>query len=166
MGMQGTHAALTNEQFAQFSALADDASKFSFLFEFTQSEPTWTNNSDKSWEALLRCFREVDSLPEAFEVERTDPLAQVFFGGRSVSGEFDYGPIYMLEAEEVITIAGALQRIDREWLVCRFERYGHGSYAMGQGEDDVEYLWHWLGECSRFFRRAADERRYVLFLLW
>jgi hypothetical protein len=165
MGMRGSHYALEPKQLQELLAAKSDIAKFEYLLELEQRSPQSALTTDKAWEALFRCFCAAFSLPECFEKARTEPLAKVYFGGDPISGELDYGPIFLLNENDVVQISSALRDVDRKWIEVRFKEYAQDAYSMGNGEDDVAYVWHWFSELRLFFERAAKKQQPIAFIL-
>ena len=139
---------------------------------FFDQYPEYTCELDKSWDAMHRMLTDGNL---NFE-NQYPPLCNVIFGGEFLYGLLRRlsGEVVTLEAEEdeymilktpqqVAEIAEALPQKTREECRERYYRIDVQDYGFELVEDDFEYTWEYLQGSIEFWKRAAEEKRYVLF---
>ena len=113
---------------------------------------------DKSWDALHR------SLTDG-KLEWTNgeyPLNHVILGGELLYHQSDY--IMTLKTpEQVDNISKAIERVDEETLRQGYFKIDPKVYGFDLTEDDFEYTWTWFKQSKGFWKKAAIEKRFVLF---
>ena len=127
---------------------------------------------DKSWDAMHRMLTDGN-----LNFENTyQPLCNVIFSGefiyglmREPSGEViipeDEEDEYMIlkTPEQVAEIAKALPNKTKEECRKYYYMIDEEDYGMKLDEEDFEYTWENLEYSLDFWKRAAEEKRYVLF---
>lgn len=139
---------------------------------FFDQYPEYTCELDKSWDAMHRMLTDGNL---NFE-NKYPPLCNVIFGGeflyglvRESSGEVftpqEEEDEYMIlkTPEQVAEIARALpEKTKAECRQC-YDRIDAEDYGFTPDEDDFEYTWEYLQYSLDFWKKAAEEKRYVLF---
>lgn len=134
--------------------------------------PEYTYELDKSWDAMHRMLTDGN-----LNFENTfQPLCNVIFGGeflyglvREPSGEVitpkeeDDEFMILKTPEQVAEIAKVLP--ERTKAQCRecYDKIDEEDYGFPLDEEDFEYTWEYLQDSLDFWKKAAQEKRYVLF---
>lgn len=139
---------------------------------FFDDFPEFVCELDKSWDAMHRMLTDGN----LDFTNQYPPLCNVIFGGeliyglvRKPSGEVtiidDEDDEYMIlkSPEQVAEIAEALPKRTKEECRKCYDRIDGDDYGMEPDEEDFEYTWEYLQDSLSFWRKAADEKRYVLF---
>ena len=159
----GVHFALTAEDVAALQALDDEQERLAFLQEEIEEryfvEPrTYVAESDKSWDAMHRALSDGKLTWDGGNF----PLNHTVLGGKLLYSEDDY--IMSLKTpEQVQAIATALEALTESEFRKRYDRIDSKSYDGEIGDEDFEYTWEWFQGVRDLYRRAAAEKRYVLF---
>ncbi|MDE5696646.1 MAG: YfbM family protein [Lachnospiraceae bacterium] len=140
--------------------------------KFWNDFPEYVCELDKSWDAMHRMLTD-GSLN--FE-NKFQPLCNVIFGGEFVYGltRQPSGEVIISEGEEdeymilktpsqVAEVAEALPKRTKE--ECRKCYYMIDPEDCGwqPDEEDFEYTWYYFQDSFEFWKKAAEEKRYVLF---
>lgn len=139
---------------------------------FFDSFPEYMCELDKSWDAMHRMLTDGNL---DFE-NKFSPLCNVIFGGefvygltREPSGEAviveDEDDEYMIlkTPEQVAQIAEALPKKTKEECRKCYDMIDEEDYGMELDDEDFEYTWEYLQDSLEFWKKAAEEKRYVLF---
>ena len=139
---------------------------------FFEEYPELTCELDKAWDAMHRMLTDGNL---NFE-NKFPPLCNVIFGG-----EFLYGLVrkssgkiicprteddeYMIlkTPEQVEEIAQALPNRTKEECRKCYYMIDIEDYGFPTDEEDFEYTWEYLQNSVNFWKRASEEKRYVLF---
>lgn len=118
----------------------------------------WLCEMDKAWDAIHRVLGDGS-------LEGPKPptaLGKAVLGGECIADEL----AWLVSAEEVPAVAEALAGVDEQWFKSRFDALLQTTDYDGPGdEDDREYSWSYFCELRELYRRAAAERRAMLFSL-
>jgi hypothetical protein len=71
--------------------------------------------------------------------------------------------VNLVVPNEVVDVAGALARLDREWVHRRFKLYSSEYASSAELDHDVERFWWMLDELRHFYGKAAESNRAVVF---
>lgn len=139
---------------------------------FFEGFPEYMCELDKSWDAMHRMLTDGNL---NFE-NKYPPLCNVILGGefvyglmRKPSGEVviidDEDDEYMIlkMPEQVMKIVEALPKRTKEECRKCYDMIDEGDYGMELDNEDFEYAWGYFQESLDFWKRAAAEKRYVLF---
>lgn len=139
---------------------------------FFDDFPEYTCELDKSWDAMHRMLTDGNL---NFE-NKYPPLCNVILGGefvyglmRKPSGEVvvidDEDDEYMIlkSPEEVAKIAEALPARTKEECRKCYAMIDQEDYGMEPDDEDFEYTWEYFQDSLDFWKKAAEEKRYVLF---
>lgn len=122
------------------------------------NEPERFAEFDKSWDALHRSL--TDGKLEW--KNGTFPLNHVILGGEVIYHEADY--IMSLKTpDQVKEIAEAIITITEENLREGYNKIDSKDYGLDLTDEDFEYTWTWFQNSLEFWKKAASEKRYVLF---
>ena len=139
---------------------------------FFDDYPEYTCELDKSWDAMHRMLTDGN-----LNFENTfQPLCNVIFGGeflyglvRESSGEVitpeteDDEFMILKTPEQVAEIAKVLpERTKAECREC-YNKIDEDDYGFPLDDEYFEYTWEYLQESLPFWKKAAEEKRYVLF---
>lgn len=163
MSCLGVHFALSQEEIERLRTFPDEASRLDYLkeeieeFYFT-NHPELLVESDKSWDAMHRAL----TAGELAWNEVDYPLSHVILGGKSLYSEPDY-ILSLKTPRQVQDIAMALPSITEPEFRGRYFAIDVENYGLPLSEEDFNYTWEYFQSVREFFRRAADQNRYVLF---
>jgi hypothetical protein len=122
------------------------------------NDPERCAELDKSWDALHRSL--TDGKLEW--VNGTFPLNHVILGGQQIYHEDDY--IMSLKTpEQVERIAVDVATISKEDLRKGYNKIDSKDYGLDLTDEDFEYTWDWFQNSLDFWKKAASEKRFVLF---
>ncbi|MDE7417686.1 MAG: YfbM family protein [Lachnospiraceae bacterium] len=139
---------------------------------FWNEFPEYVCELDKSWDAMHRVLTDGTL---NFENE-FQPLCNVIFGGEFVYGltRQPSGEVIIIESEEdefmilktpeqVAEIAEELPKKTKEECRKCYDMIDPEDYDGWLDEEDFEYTWEYLQDSLDFWKKAAEEKRYVLF---
>ncbi len=139
---------------------------------FFDEFPEYTCELDKSWDAMHRMLTDGNL---DFE-NKCPPLCNVVFGGEPLYGvvrkpsgetvtpeEEDDAFIILKTPEQVTEVAKALPLLPKETCEERYCKIDAEDYGMQPDAEDFDYTWEYLQGSLDFWKRAAEEGRYVLF---
>jgi hypothetical protein len=110
------------------------------------------------WDPIHRCL----SNGTLFYNEGEYPLNHAILGGRHLySG--DDRVVSLVEAAQVSEVAQVLQGISEDWFRERYQEIDPDDYDGPYGEEDLRRAWEAFRDLRRFFARAAEEGRAVVF---
>ncbi|MEV7119522.1 YfbM family protein [Kitasatospora griseola] len=159
MAGRGVLFALAEGERARLLGCGGDGEVMALVEEVEEAwDEAWVCEVDKAWDALHRCL--TDGRLEYGNGEF--PLSHVILGGRAMCEGEDYVVCYV-EPEEVRAVAGALGRVDEEWVRGRYAELEFEEYQGVRGEEDLAYTVCFLPDLREFYRRAAEEGRAVVF---
>jgi len=139
---------------------------------FFDNAPEYLCELDKSWDAMHRMLTDGNL---NFE-NKFPPLCNVIFGGefiyglmRNPSGEVVYpegeDDAYMIlkTPKQVTEIAKALPEKTKDECRKCYYMIDEEDYGWQPDEEDFEYTWEYLQSSLDFWKKAAEENKYVLF---
>ena len=115
--------------------------------------------TDKAWNAIHRCLTDGSLLYVSGEY----PLNHCICGGRQLFRSRDYTIAYVstLQAKDV---ACALVKITKTWMRKRYDHLDPDEYDEVEiGDEDFGYTWENFLDVRRFYKKAADSDRAVIF---
>ncbi|MBP6732610.1 MAG: YfbM family protein [Chitinophagales bacterium] len=147
----------------KLKSFKDDNDRLDYLQEkieepMMNNEPERFAELDKAWDALHRSLTDgtLDFNNGAF------PLNHVVMGGEILYRQDDY--IMILKTpDQVQKIAEKIETVTEAQLRTGYNSITSESYGMPTSDDDFDYTWEWFQESIKFWKKAAEERRYVLF---
>ena len=148
---------------SKLKSFSSDEEKLDFLQEEIEehimaNEPERFAEFDKSWDALHRSL--TDGKLEW--TNGTFPLNHVVLGGQQIYHKVDY--IMSLKTpDQVEQIANAISGISQENLRKGYNSIDKLDYGFELTNEDFEYTWTWFQESLEFWKKAALEKRFVLF---
>jgi hypothetical protein len=165
MSGQGYHLALDDEQANRLLSCNDESEVVDCASQalegfWADGDTTHLEGGYKDWNALLLCLTNGTYDPRG----GTYPLNRCFFGGRLLARGGSI--VNMVMPGEVGDVAEALDQIDRRGLRETYMRLPPNRFFDRQGSwaRDEEYdLFVRLKKLKRFYRRAAQEGRWVIF---
>ena len=177
MGCLGLHIALTNEQRVKLLEQDNDDDRIDYVVG--DIEGAWDEKhlvqTDKAWDAIHRCLSDFPpNTPEFYPqpgVDRayalpedygTYPLKVCVLGGKKLMDDESRHFLRLIEPNEVIDAAAALEKIDEAWLAGKYWTHCEGAWPE-YGEEDVEYTWAYFQDMRDFFRAMSGNGRAVLF---
>lgn len=139
---------------------------------FFEEYPEFTCELDKAWDPMHRMLTDGNL---NFE-NKFPPLCNVIFGGeflyglvREASGEIsrpeteDDEYMILKTPEQAEEIAKVLPNRTKEECRKCYYMIDEEDYGMPLDEEDFEYAWEYLQDSLDFWKKAAEEKRYVLF---
>lgn len=139
---------------------------------FFDEFPAYTCELDKSWDAMHRMLTDGNL---NFE-NKYPPLCNVIFGGEPLYGVVrkpsvetvipegeDDEFIILKTPEQVAEVAKALPALTKEECEERYCKIDAEDYGMQPDAEDFDYTWEYLQDSLDFWKKAAEEQRYVLF---
>ncbi len=139
---------------------------------FWNDYPEYVCELDQAWDAMHRMLTD-GSLN--FE-NKFPPLCNVILGGEFVYGlerdpsgevlipdEEDDAYIILKTPQQVAGLAEALPKRTKEECRQCYDKIDEEDYGFAPYEEDFEYVWTYLQESLEFWKKAAAEKRYVLF---
>ena len=177
MAGRGGFNAITPEQMDRLLAiryesdLDDDECDEAILEEVARIEATIRarsphyHDADKAWDAIHRCLTG-DQTPGGMLSAGTGrgPLKYCVLGEVELI-EADDPIVGLVKPRQVPKVAAALAKIDEEGLRKRFFRLDPGAVTdYPLDEEEFAYTWSNFAKLPGFYRRAADNKRAVLFV--
>ena len=139
---------------------------------FFDDYPEYTCELDKSWDAMHRMLTDGNL---NFE-NKFQPLCNVIFGGEFLYGlkressgkviipeEEDDEYMILKTPEQVAEIARVLPERTKEECRACYYKIDEEDYGFRPDEEDFEYTWEYLQSSIEFWKKAAEDKRYVLF---
>lgn len=155
----GVHFAIDSETAGRLLAATDDEEVAGLVEEIEQVILGVEDcGTDKAWDAIHRSLTD-----GGLEYGNgTFPLNAVILGGAQVYDGDDY-IVSLLTPEQVRDVAVAIAEVGRDALGAGYERIDAEDYGPEFGDEDFEYTWENFRDLVPFFRRAAEEGKYVIF---
>ncbi|WP_176611693.1 YfbM family protein [Actinomadura sp. WMMB 499] len=159
--MLGVHFAVTTAEQERFLLSVKDESDIEVGdvledLEENRDDDGLAVSSDKAWDAIHRCLGDGSLDPDGGEY----PLSHAVLGGRHLHEEYY---VVHITAAEVREVAEALNRVDRVWLRQRFDAMDAADYNGPHDEEDFDYTWENFVDMRKFYERAAESGRAVIF---
>jgi hypothetical protein len=155
---RGIFIALTAEEdcvFRELRSRAALAAFFSIVSERVRAR--WCCHVDKVWDPIHRC------LTDGHLHYGRAPLYRCVLGTKNYFGAYSARFLHFLKPEEVQRVSAALARVDQEFLRRNYAKIDQADYLWEKGEEDFGFVWDFFKRLRQFYRRAAGERRAVLF---
>ncbi|MCC5918633.1 MAG: YfbM family protein [Cryomorphaceae bacterium] len=165
MACLGVLFSLDEKTVLKLISFKSDEDRLEFLQEDIEeammvNEPERFAELDNAWDGLHRSLTD-----GKFEWENgTFPLNHVILGGQKIYQKDDY--IMSLKTpKQVIKIAEAIEGISKKDLRNGYNQIPSDDevYAAFLSEEDFEYTWTWFKNSLEFWKKAASEKRFVLF---
>jgi Domain of unknown function (DUF1877) len=155
----GVFFALDDLQLERLLAARGDEALMSVVSAIGEdTDPVHQAQCGQAWDALHRCLTDGSLGFEAGQY----PLNRVVLGGRQLHQGDGY-LVSLVMPGEVRDVARALASITREWLHERYFTLLPSDDAPGFGEQDFTSTWAHFQAVQRFYARAADVGRAVIF---
>ena len=165
MGCLGVLFALTKGDVDKLRAVPR-AGRFDYMYEeietiYFMDYPEYKQELDKSWDAMHRMLTD-GSLAYGNQFQ---PLCHVILGGEVLYGD-QYGEedgiLVLKTPKQVGQVAGMLPHRSKETCRCVYDSIEE-EYGFPLCDEDFEYTWEWMQASLGFWKKAAAEKRYVLF---
>ena len=163
MACLGVLFAIDDETLKKLKSLNTDEKRLEFLQEeieekFFEEFPDYLAELDKAWDAIHRSLTD-----GKLEWENgTYPLSHVILGGELLYFQEDY--IMTLKTpEQVIEISNAIHKISEKEFRDGYDKIDKKDYGFELTEEDFEYTFEWFNNSKDFWKKAADQRRAVIF---
>lgn len=125
---------------------------------YFNEHPQWTFELDKSWDAMHRALTNGKLEWKG----GTYPLNHIILGGENLYSEPDY--IMVLKTpEQVSDIAKVIGSVTKDSFKQKYFSIDKKDYGFNTTEEDFDYTWTWFTESKDFWKKAAEEKHYVLF---
>ena len=160
MSSRGVHFAVTPAQARQLLAAKSDRKVMELVEEMEEAwEEPFVVETDKAWDAIHRCLTDGSLLYVSGEY----PLNHCVCGGRQLFRGRDY-TVSFVSAAQVKDVAAALARITRAWMRKRYDLIDPEDYdEVEMGDEDFGYTWENFLDLRRFYKKAAEAGRAVIF---
>jgi len=160
MSARGVHFALTPTQAKQLLAAKSDRKLMGLIdaIEETWEQP-FVVETDKAWDAMHRCLTDGSLLYVSGEY----PLNHCICGGRQLIRGRDY-TVSFVSRPQVKDVAAALAKVTKAWLRKRYDKIDPDDYdEVEMGDEDFRYTWDNFLAVRRFYKKAAEAGRAVIF---
>jgi hypothetical protein len=160
MSARGVHFALTPAQAKRLLAAKSDRKLMEQIEEIEQAwEKPFVVESDKAWEAIHRCLTDGSLLYVSGEY----PLNHCICGGRQLYRGRDY-TVSFVTTPQVKDIAVALPKVTKTWMRKQYDKLDPDEYnEVEMGDEDFGYTWQIFLDVRRFYKKAAEAGRAVIF---
>jgi hypothetical protein len=160
MSARGVHFAVTPRQAKALLAAKSDRKLMELVEEIEEAwEVPFVVETDKAWDAIHRCLTDGTLLYESGEY----PLNHCICGGRQLIRGRDY-TLSFVSAPRVKDVAAALPKITRAWMRKRYDRLDPEEYdEVEMGDKDFHYTWENFLAVRKFYKKAAEAGRAVIF---
>ena len=160
MSARGVHFAVTPSQARELLAAKSDRKLMELIERIEEAwETPFVVESDKAWDAIHRCLTDGSLLYVSGEY----PLNHCICGGRQLIRGRDYTASFV-SARQVKDVAAALAKITTGWMRKRYSQIDPEDYdEVELGDEDFAYTWDAFLAVRRFFKKAAEARRAVIF---
>jgi hypothetical protein len=160
MSARGVHFAVTPAQARALVAAKSDRELMTLIEQIEEAwERPFVVESDKAWDAIHRCLTDGSLLYVSGEY----PLNLCICGGRQLHRGRGY-TVSFVSARQVKDVADALNKVTKAWMRRRYFLIDPEEYDEAEvGEEDFSYTWENFLEVRRFYRRAAEAGRAVIF---
>jgi len=160
MAARGVHFAVTPAQAKALLAAKSDRKLMDLVEEIEKAwlEP-FVIETDKAWDAMHRCLTDGSLLYVSGEY----PLNHCICGGRQLFRGRDY-TVSFVSASQVKDVAAALGKITKAWMRKRYDRIDPEEYdEVEMGDEDFSYTWENFLDLRRFYKKAAEAGRAIIF---
>ena len=160
MSARGVHFAVTVAQARALVAAKSDRVLMSLIEQIEEAwEKPFVVESDKAWDAIHRCLTDGTLLYESGEY----PLNLCICGGRQLFRGRGY-TVSFVSARKVKDVAKALVKVTKVWMHRRYSLIDSNEYnEVEMGEEDFGYTWENFLDVRRFYKKAAEADRAVIF---
>ena len=160
MSARGVHFALKPAHEKSLLAAKSDNKRMELVEEIEEAwEEPFVCETDKAWDAIHRCLTDGTLLYVSGEY----PLNHCICGGRQLFRGRDYTISYV-SAPQVKDLAKALPKITKAWMRQRYDKLDPEEYhEVEMGDEDFDYTWENFLDLRRFYKKAAEAGRAVVF---
>ena len=160
MSARGVHFAVPPAQEELLLAAKSDRKLMELVEEIEEAwEEPFVCETDKAWDAIHRCM----TYGSLLYVSGEYPLNHCICGGRQLFRGREYTVSYV-SALQVKEVASALAKITRAWMRKRYDQLDPEEYdEVELGDEDFEYTWENFLDVRRFYKKAAEAGRAVIF---
>jgi hypothetical protein len=159
MSALGVHYALTRGQAQALLAAKTDKRLLALIEDIEEAwEKPFLVESDKAWDAIHRCLTDGSLLYESGDY----PLNHCICGGRQLYRGRAYTVSYVTP-RQVKDVAQALTKVTKKWMQRRYALIDASEYDGEMGDDDFQYTWDNALDVRRFYKKAAQAGRAVIF---
>jgi hypothetical protein len=159
MSARGVHFAVSSAQARALLAAKSDGKLMSLIEQLEEAwEQPFVIESDKAWDAIHRCLTDGSLLYVSGEY----PLNLCICGSRQLHRGREYTASFVT-ARQVKDLAKALDKVTKRCMRHRYSLIDPREYEFEVGEEDFEYMWENFLDVRRFYRKAAEAGRAVIF---
>lgn len=161
MSCLGVLFSLDKKAVDHLKSFSDDEERLDYLQGdieevYFEDHPEWVCELDKTWDAIHRTLTNGKLEWKNGEY----PLNHFILAGEILYSEDDY--IMSLKSpQQVSDIYSALAKITIEQFKQKYLQIDKEVYETS--DEDLEYTWQWFDQSREFWKRAAADKRYVLF---
>ena len=160
MSARGVHFAVSPAQ-EKLLLAAKSGRKLMELVEEIENawEKPFVCETDKAWDAIHRCLTDGSLLYVSGEY----PLNHCICGGRQLFRGRAYTVSYV-SATQAKDVASALAKITKAWMRKRYDQLDPDEYDDVEiGDEDFSYTWENFLDVRRFYKKAVEAGRAVIF---
>ena len=155
---RGVHFAVTPTQARELLAAKSDRKLMALIEAIEEAwDKAFLVESDKAWDAIHRCLTDGSLLYVSGEY----PLNHCICGGRQLHRGHDY-TVSFVSTRQVKDVAAALPKVTKAWMRKRYARIDPKEY-IEMGDEDFGYTWANFLDVRRFYKKAAQAGRAVIF---
>jgi len=160
MSARGVHFALTPALEKKILAAKSDRKMMELIEAIEEAwEKPFVVETDKAWDAIHRCLTDGTLLYVSGEY----PLSHCICGGRQLYRGRDYTVSYV-SRPQVKDVATALPKITKAWMRKCYDKIDPEEYnEVDIGDEDFGYTWENFLDVRRFYKKAAEAGRAVIF---
>ncbi len=160
MSTRGVHFAVTPAQEKRLLAAKSGRTLMKLVEEIEEAwERPFVCETDKAWDAIHRCLTDGSLLYVSGEY----PLNHCICGGLQLFRGREYTVSYV-SAPQVKDVAAALAKITKAWMRKRYDQLDPDEYDEVEiGDEDFAYTWENFLDVRRFYKKAAEAGRAVIF---
>ena len=160
MSARGVHFAVTPAQEKRLLAAKSGRKLMELADEIEEAwERPFVCETDKAWDAIHRCLTDGSLLYVSGEY----PLNHCICGGRQLFRGRDHTVSYV-SAPQVKDVASALAKITKGRMRKRYDQLDPEEYDEVEiGDEDFAYTWANFLDVRRFYNKAAEVGRAVIF---
>jgi hypothetical protein len=155
---RGMYLALSDKEDELFHHLRTPGARKAFFAVVSEyARGRWAVHVDKVWDPIHRC------LTDGQLHYGRSPLYRCVLGNKNYFGQNDARFLGYVKPEDVRRVIDALAGVDQAFFLRNYEKIDQADYAWEKGEEDFDFVWDFFKRVRRFYRRAADDERAVLF---
>lgn len=151
---RGVHFAVSNPELEQLLAARGDEAVIEQIQEIEERwDKAWLIETDGAWWAIHLALT---------SKRAPTGLAWVVLGGRPLCKGDDYHVI-LVATKDVPAVAESLAQLDQASFKRLYDQIDRKTYGRPLSTDDFNYIWESFVPLQKFWKKAADAQRAVVF---